>query len=181
MSLIRRSSCHLTYLNLTLWDECDQASARDLIRLCSGLQHIVLAQWVTDRRDATWGYSSVIESLTVSSVGGAAPPAAPELHTLEVAYANGFQTRAFVDMVKSRRRVDSGKCQSEPMLVSLRAVALRGYPGFDIFDAVEKERLRELVGQGLKFLVKNYNEVLVHQRVYCESSFFVMLFTKLTD
>lgn len=144
MSLIQRSSCHLTYLKLILWDERDQASACDLIQICSGLQQIVLAQWVSDRRDTTWGYSDVIQFLTVSPVSGIVFRTVPQLQTLEIVYAKGFQTRAILDMVESRWRVDSGMCQSEPMVARLRTVVLRGIPGFDIFDAAEKERLHKL-------------------------------------
>lgn len=86
----------------------------------------------------------------------------PELRTLEVAYAKGFQTRAFLDMVESRWRVDSGMGQSEPMVTCLRNVTLRGVPSLDIFDVVETDRLQKLEAEGLNVKLNPCSEGLMY-------------------
>lgn len=88
-----------------------------------------------------------------------------ELHTLGFAYAKGVQTREFLDMVQSRWRVDIGMCQSELMIARLDTVVLRGVPGFEIFDTVEKERLQKLAAEGLNIRLDPYDQALAYPRV----------------
>lgn len=57
--------------------------------------------------------------------------------------------QSFVNMVESRWRVESGG-----PVKRIDCIGLRHVPDGDIFDAVAKERLRELVAEGLHIRVE---------------------------
>ncbi|KAF7986355.1 hypothetical protein HWV62_35360 [Athelia sp. TMB] len=123
IALIQRSSYDLTYLELTLGTMYSQESADDLVRACPRLEHLVLAH--NPDHNASWGYTKVMEALTVLP-SGATSYVAPRLRALEVDYARGFQLHAFADMIESRWKRGSETYEESPVArmdyISLRCV-----------------------------------------------------------
>ncbi|KZP28627.1 hypothetical protein FIBSPDRAFT_245318 [Athelia psychrophila] len=148
VSLIQRSSCHLKSLQFTLQSARGQASVDDVIRVSPKLEHLYLAPL---EYGTTWGYGSVIRSLTASSAGGARLNPVPELHNLGLVYARGFQPQDFVEMVESRWRL--GREMSEGPVARIRSVRLGWVPHAAVFDPAALARLSEFAEEGLDIAV----------------------------
>ncbi|KAF7968601.1 hypothetical protein HWV62_30055 [Athelia sp. TMB] len=145
IALIQQSSCDLTYLELTLGTMYSQESADDLVRACPRLEHLVLAH--NPDHNASWGYSKVMEALTVLP-SGATSYVTPRLRALEVDWARGFQLQAFADMIESRWKRGSRTYEESPV-TRMDFISLRCVPNAADFEEEALARLKAFETEGL--------------------------------
>lgn len=113
-----------------------------------------------------WSYSKVIQSLTASPISGDKSHPVANLRTLKVAWVEGFQSEAFMDMLESRWRVGGGMPSKRP--VRIKAIWVQNLPNAAISDSAHQGPLMAFAAGEL---VMDINPLGRGGGVYCGTAF----------
>ncbi|KZP23629.1 hypothetical protein FIBSPDRAFT_1014178 [Athelia psychrophila] len=156
VSLIHRSGCYnIDILDLTLTSHSgsEPPSLDELLRATPKLKTLNMHNpSVTSHRHLC--DHSMVRDLTASQLCVTGPYPAPELQTLFLDYWDNVEVQIFVDMVESRWRVDPGG-----PIKRIDSIRLRHIPGAAILEAVDMNRMREFVAEGLSIRVEVTSEL----------------------
>ena len=145
LSLIHRSSCSLTSLDLRTEPLDAQTSFEDLCRAIPKLEHLCLRMLGSNTE--YWTHHAVIRSLSVPLPSGTV---LPRLQTLKLEQADNSgptQVGEFVNMVESRFRVSNET--SESPVSCIKSVEYYNISNDWLFDSTVLERLEQCAEEGL--------------------------------